>query len=89
MVLTDCCKSVGSSDLFLEVFARLSHLSWYVLQSAEEIVGQRLNPAPTEDSETVVFLVLGSNSPPVAGPEGFGFDSPAMVPAEVELLPKR
>ena len=86
MVLMDCYKSIGSFDPFLEIFTRLSHLGWYVLQSMEEIIGRGLNHAPTEGSEIVIFLVLRSDLPPVTELEGFGFDSPAAVPVEVGSL---
>ena len=82
----DCCKSVGSFDPSLEVFTRLLHLDWYVLQNVEGIFDQGLNHAPIEDSKTTVSLVLGSDPPPVTGSEGFELDSSVGVPTEVESL---
>ena len=81
----DCCKSVGSFDPSLEVFTRLPHLDWYALQSMK-VSDRGLNHAPTEDSKTAVSLILGSDMPPAAGPEGFELDSLTGIPMEVESL---
>ena len=75
---TGCYKSVRFFDSFLEVFAQLPHLGWYAPQSAEEIVGRRLNHAPIKDSETTISLALVYDLLPVTG-----FDLPIVVAMEV------
>ena len=78
-----CCKSVGSSDPFLEVFSRLPHLCWCAPQSTEEIAIRGLNHAPTKDSKTTISLALGYDPPSV-----IGFDSSVVMPTEVGSLPE-
>nr|XP_010918275.1 cytochrome P450 93A2 [Elaeis guineensis] len=72
-----CCKSVGSSDPFLEVFSRLPYLCWCAPQSTEEIASWGLNHAPTKDSKTTISLALGYDPPSV-----IGFDSSVVMPTE-------
>ena len=89
MVLIGCCKYAESFDPFLEVFIRLLHLGWYVLQNVEKIIDRGLNHGTIEDSKIAVSLVLRSNPPSVIGLGGFGFDLPTVMLMEVGSLPER
>ena len=79
-----CYKSTRSFDLFFEIFAQFSHLSWYAPQSTEEIINQGWNHALTKDSETIIFLAFEYDPLSVAG-----FDSPVVVLVEAGSLSER